>query len=280
MVKSITDCTVLNNGVKMPWLGLGVWKVDDGAEVENAVKYALEAGYISIDTAAAYQNEEGVGKAIRESGIPRENLFVTTKLWNANHEYEVALKACDESLRKLGMDYVDLYLIHWPIPSQGKYKEAWRALIKLQEEGKVRAIGVSNFHIHHLKDIIEDSGVVPAVNQVECHPWLSQKELLAFCRENNIQMQAYSPLMSGHLDEVEELKAIAQKYGKSPAQVAIRWQLQNEVVTIPKSVRKHRIIENADVFDFSLTDEDMKVIDGLNRNHRFLPDPDVNDFLG
>jgi diketogulonate reductase-like aldo/keto reductase len=276
MAKHIADTTVLANGVKFPWLGLGVWKAKEGNEVENAVKVAIQTGYRSVDTAAVYQNEEGVGKAIKECGVPREELFITTKVWNADQGYESTLKAFETSRKKLGLEYVDLYLVHWPV--KGKYKETWKALEKLYKEGWVRAIGVSNFQVHHLKDVIEDCEVKPMVNQVEFHPYLTQKELLAFCKEQYIQLEAWSPLMQGEVVNVTEIQELAKKYGKTPAQIVLRWDLQHGVVTIPKSVKEHRIKENADIFDFELTAEDMAKLDALNKNHRFGPDPDNFDF--
>ncbi|SEC24739.1 aldo/keto reductase [Paenibacillus sp. GP183] len=276
MIKHISDQTVLNNGVKMPWFGLGVWRVEEGIEVITSVKSAIAAGYRSIDTAAAYRNEEGVGQAIRESGVPREELFITTKLWNKDQGYESTLKAFDDSMEKLGLDYLDLYLIHWPV--KGKYRETWRAFNKLYEGGKIKAIGVSNFQIHHLNDILADSDVVPAVNQVEYHPRLTQKPLLDFCKKKGIQLEAWSPLMQGMLLDQPELMKIAEKHHKSVAQIILRWDLQNGVVTIPKSVKEHRIIENADVFDFELTAEDMASIDQLNQDQRVGPDPDNFNF--
>ncbi|PYI51800.1 aldo/keto reductase [Paenibacillus flagellatus] len=277
MAKHLTDTTTLHNGVAMPWLGLGVWRVAEGQEVEHSVRTALEVGYRSIDTAAVYGNEEGVGRAIRDSGVPREQLFVTTKVWNADQGYDSTLAAYDESLRKLGLDYVDLYLIHWPV--KGKYKETWRALEKLYADKRVRAIGVSNFHVHHLEDLLQTAGVKPMVNQVEYHPRLAQRPLLAFCKEHGIQMEAWSPLMQGkELLEHELFVELAAKYGKTPAQVILRWDLQNGVVTIPKSVTPSRIRENADVFDFELSAEDVARIDGLNLDRRVGPDPDNFDF--
>lgn len=270
-IRSITDAAVLNNGVRMPWLGLGVFQVADGEEVINSVRWALEAGYRSIDTAAGYQNETGVGTAIKESGIPREELFITTKLANKDQGYESTLKAFEESRRKLGVDYIDLYLIHWP--GRDKYKETWRAFEKLYNEGYIRAIGVSNFQIHHLESLKESSGIIPAVNQVEFHPLLTQKELLAYCKREGIQLEAWSPIMKGNLD-LPILQDLAAKYGKTPAQIVLRWDLQLGVVTIPKSVRKERILENADIFDFELSEEDMRAIDTLNKDHRFGPHPD------
>ncbi|MBL3641412.1 aldo/keto reductase [Peribacillus frigoritolerans] len=280
MVKNLQDTTTLHNGVKMPWFGLGVFKVEEGPELVNAVKVAIKHGYRSIDTAAIYENEEGVGQGIREglkeAGISREDLFVTSKVWNADLGYESTIAAYEKSLQKLGLEYLDLYLIHWPV--EGKYKEAWRALETLYKEGKVKAIGVSNFQIHHLKDLMEDAVVKPMVNQVECHPRLTQKEVQAFCKEQGIQLEAWSPLMQGELLDNEVLQAIATKHGKSVAQVILRWDLQNGIVTIPKSTKEHRIVENSTVFDFELTEEEMNQIDGLNQNHRVGPDPDNFDF--
>ncbi|WP_339319157.1 aldo/keto reductase [Paenibacillus sp. FSL R10-2734] len=265
----------LNDGVTIPWLGLGVWQSKDGEEVIHAVKTAVEVGYRSIDTAAAYNNEEGVGQAIRECGVARDELFITTKVWNADQGYESTLKAFEVSRRKLGLDYIDLYLIHWPVV--GKYKETWKALIHLQKEGLVKSIGVSNFQIHHLKDIIEDTGVVPVVNQVEFHPLLTQRELLKYANEQGIQLEAWSPLMQGNLD-LPLLKELSEKYGKTPAQIVLRWDLQQGVITIPKSVHADRIKENAGFFDFTLSDEDVKAIEDLNKDHRFGPDPDNFNF--
>ncbi|ASS95775.1 aldo/keto reductase [Peribacillus simplex] len=280
MVKNLQDTTTLHNGVKMPWFGLGVFKVEEGPELVNAVKVAVKHGYRSIDTAAIYENEEGVGQGIREglkeAGISREDLFVTSKVWNADLGYESTIAAYEKSLKKLGLEYLDLYLIHWPV--EGKYKEAWRALETLYKEGKVKAIGVSNFQIHHLKDLMEDAEVKPMVNQVECHPRLTQKEVQAFCKEQGIQLEAWSPLMQGELLDNDVLQAIATKHGKSVAQVILRWDLQNGIVTIPKSTKEHRIVENSSVFDFELTEEEINQIDGLNQNHRVGPDPDNFDF--
>ncbi|MCL6627011.1 MAG: aldo/keto reductase, partial [Alicyclobacillus shizuokensis] len=232
-------------------------------------------GYRHVDTAAVYGNETGVGKAIRESGVAREEVFVTTKVWNSDQGYDSTLRAFEESRKRLGFEYVDLYLIHWPV--KGKYKDTWKALEKLYQDGVVRAIGVSNFQIHHLQDLMVDSQIVPMVNQVEYHPLLTQKELHAFCKQHNIQLEAWSPLMQGNLNQ-PLLTDLAHKYGKTPAQIVLRWDLQNEVVTIPKSVHENRIVENASVFDFELSAEDMEKIDGLNQNHRFGADPDNFNF--
>lgn len=265
----------LNDGVTMPWLGLGVWQAKEGEEVIQAVKAAVDIGYRSIDTAAGYNNEEGVGQAIRECEVPREELFITTKVRNPDQGYESTLKAFEVSRRKLSLDYVDLYLIHWPVA--GKYRETWKALIHLQKEGLVKSIGVSNFQIHHLKDIIEDTGVIPVVDQVEFHPLLTQRELLKYTKEQGIQLEAWSPLMQGNLD-LPLLKELAKKYDKTPAQIVLRWDLQQGVVTIPKSVHAERIKENAGFFDFTLSDEDVKAIEELNQDRRFGPDPDNFNF--
>lgn len=280
MVKNLLDTTTLHNGVKMPWFGIGVFKVEEGPELVHAVRAAIKNGYRSIDTAAIYGNEEGVGQGIREgiqeAGITREDLFVTSKVWNADLGYESTIQAYETSLKKLGLDYLDLYLIHWPV--EGKYKEAWRALETLYKAGKIKAIGVSNFQTHHLEELLKDAEIKPMVNQVEYHPRLSQKEVQTFCQEHGIQLEAWSPLMQGQLLDNEVLAEIATKYNKSVAQVILRWDLQNGVVTIPKSTKEHRIIENANVFDFELTKEDMERIDDLNQNHRVGPDPDNFDF--
>lgn len=273
--KAFTDGPILNNGVKMPWLGLGVFKTPEGEEVINAVKNAIAAGYRSIDTAAFYNNEKGVGQAVRESGIPREELFITTKVWNNDQGYEQTLKAFEESRKKLGLEYIDLYLVHWAVLD--KYRETWKALIHLYKEGAVRAIGVSNHQIEHIKQLIQDTGVVPAVNQVECHPLLTQKEMLQFCRQQGVQLEAWGPLIRGNLDN-QVLLNLAAKYGKTPAQIVLRWDIQNEIVTIPKSVHKERIIENSQIFDFGLSPEDMQEIDSMNENRRTGPDPDKVNF--
>ncbi|WP_409343594.1 aldo/keto reductase [Paenibacillus sp. MBLB4367] len=276
----LQDTTTLRNGISMPWLGMGVFQVEEGSDLVHAVKTAVRHGYRSIDTAAIYANERSVGQAIRESlqefPVARDDLFVTSKVWNADLGYESTLAAYETSLTKLGLDALDLYLIHWPV--SGKYKEAWRALESLYKNGRVKAIGVSNFQIHHLEDLMKDAEIMPMVNQVEFHPYLSQSKLRQFCKEQGIQLEAWSPLMQGQLLDNPVLKEIAAKYGKSVAQIIIRWDLQHGVVTIPKSTKEHRIVENASVFDFELAPEDMERIDGLNRNHRVGPDPDNFDF--
>lgn len=272
MITNIKDCTVLHNGVKMPWLGLGVYKVEEGKEVINSVRSAIETGYRSIDTAALYQNEAGVGEGIKDSGIQRDELFITTKVWNDRQGYESTLQAFEESRKKLDLDYVDLFLIHWPV--QGKYLETWRALEKLYKDGYVRAIGVSNFQVHHLQDIISNFEIKPMVNQVEFHPRLTQREVLSFCRENKIQLEAWAPLMRGRLMDHPTIVQLAEKYGKKPSQIILRWDLDTEVVTIPKSIHADRIKENADIFDFQLEESDIAEINALNENERTGPDPD------
>ncbi|WP_339182916.1 aldo/keto reductase [Oceanobacillus sp. FSL W7-1293] len=258
----------LNNGLEMPQLGFGVWKVENEKAIP-AVEHALKSGYRSIDTAKVYGNEEGVGQAIANSGVPREEIFLTTKVWNADHGYEETLKAFDASLERLGTDYVDLYLIHWPTPEHDQYIDTYKALEKIYKDGKAKAIGVCNFEIEHLERLIEECEVVPAVNQVECHPYLQQKELRAFCKEKGIYIEAYSPLMNGKdVLEDEALKQIAENKGKTIAQVILRWHLQSDLIVIPKSVTPSRIEANLDVFDFELNEEEIKTIDALDRNIR------------
>ncbi len=276
VIQHISDTATLNNGVKMPWLGLGVYKTPEGQEVRQAVTTALARGYRSIDTAALYGNERGVGEALKISELPREAVFVTTKVWNSEQGYESTLKAFAASQKRLGLDYVDLYLIHWPV--KGKYKDTWRALEKLYFDGWVRAIGVSNFQIHHLEDLLTDAVVVPAINQVEYHPRLTQENLLLYCKEHKIQMEAWSPLMRGQVLTHPVVVEISRKYGKTPAQVILRWDLEKQVVTIPKSVHPNRIDENANIFDFALEPQEVAQISSLNNNHRVGPDPDDFDF--
>ncbi|KQL33170.1 glyoxal reductase [Bacillus sp. FJAT-25509] len=270
----------LNNGLEMPVIGLGVFQVEDGQVVIDSVKAAIRNGYRSIDTAAIYQNEEGVGQGIREAleenGLKREDLFITSKVWNADLGYQSTIDAFELSLKKLGLDYLDLYLIHWPV--EGKYVESWKALETLYKDGKVKAIGMSNFQIHHLKEVMANAEIMPMINQVELHPMLSQVELREFLKENSIQVEAWAPLMQGQLFESETLSQIANKHNKSIAQVVLRWHLQNGIVIIPKSIKEHRIQENANIFDFELTEEDMSQINSLNQNHRVGPDPDNFDF--
>jgi len=276
MIKSLCATTTLYNGVEMPWLGLGVFKAANGEEAVNSVKTAIDAGYRSIDTASAYKNEESVGQGIKDSHVVRNELFITSKVWNPDQGYETTLQAFEDSLNRLDLSYLDLYLIHWPV--SGKYKETWKALEKLYKEGRIRAIGVSNFQVHHLEDLMQDANIKPMVNQVEFHPYLTQKELRAYCKQQGIQLEAWSPLGQGKILDHEVLVKIGGKYNKTPAQIILRWDIQNEIVTIPKSVKKNRIIENASIFDFELTQEDMDSLEGLNQNRRFGSDPDNFNF--
>ncbi|MFF4549379.1 aldo/keto reductase [Streptomyces sp. NPDC001435] len=268
---------ILNNGVEMPQLGFGVWQVPDD-EAERAVATALEAGYRSIDTAAIYGNEEGTGKAIAASGLPREDVFVTTKLWNSDQGYDATLRAFDVSLQKLGLDYLDLYLIHWPLPSRGTYIETYKAFEKLLTDGRVRAIGLSNFLPEHLEHLLDQTSVIPAVNQIELHPHLQQHAARAFHAQQGIHTEAWSPLGQGKgLLEVPAIVAIAQKHNRTPAQIVLRWHLQLGNIVIPKSVTPSRIKENIDVFDFSLDTEDLAAISALNEDRRLGPDPATFD---
>ncbi|MEV8592852.1 aldo/keto reductase [Streptomyces sp. NPDC052012] len=267
----------LNNGVEMPQLGFGVWQVPDD-EAETAVTQALQAGYRSIDTAAAYGNEEGTGRAIAKSGIPREDLFVTTKLWNSDQGYDATLRAFDTSLSKLGLDYLDLYLIHWPLPARDTYVDTYRAFEKLHADGRIRAIGVSNFLPEHLERLISETSVIPAVNQIELHPHLQQHAAREYHAEQGIATEAWSPLGQGKgLLEVPAIVAIAQKHHRTPAQVVLRWHIQLGNVVIPKSVTPSRIQENIAVFDFSLDAEDLAAISALNEDRRLGPDPATFD---
>lgn len=266
-----TSMITLNNGVEMPRLGLGTFRAADGREVRRSVQIALNTGYRLIDTAAVYGNESGVGEALSSAGLAREHIFVTTKVWNSDQGYDSTLRAFDTSLQKLQLDVLDLYLIHWPV--SGKFVDTWRAMEELYEAGRVRAIGVSNFLPEHLDELMQSARITPAVNQVEFHPYLQSEKLLAACRDLGIIVEAWSPLMKGEIIRVPELVELGKRIGKTAAQVTIRWMLQKDVVTIPKSTHEHRIRENADVFDFSLSKEDITLIDSLDRDRRFGPDP-------
>ncbi len=261
-ITDVSGTTTLSNDVRMPYLGLGVYSMNN-EEITGAIHHALEAGYRLVDTASVYGNEEGVGKAVRESDLPREEIFVTSKVWNTDQGYERTLKAFDKTMNRLGLDYLDLYLIHWPVSNL--YKDTWKALEKLYNEGRIRAIGVSNFLIHHLKDLMEDAEITPMVNQLEFHPHLVQQELHDFCHEHQIQPEAWAPLMRGKVNDIHLLRGLAEKYGKTPAQIVLRWDLQKGVVTIPKSSNPERIRSNADVFDFELSEGDVKRIDDLEQ---------------
>ena len=271
MISSIKDCTLLNNGLQMPWLGFGVFEVNEGQEVEQAVRNALETGYRSIDTASIYNNERGVGKAIRESGIPREDIFLTTKVWNSDQRKKRTMAAFEESLNRLGTDYVDLYLVHWPV--QGCYQETWQTMQEIYQSGQAKAIGVSNFMVHHLQDLLADCQIVPTVNQVEFHPYLVQPDLLKFCQSHQIQLEAWAPIVKGEIVNEPVAQKLAEKHGKTPAQIVLRWDLQHQVVTIPKSVNPDRIVENSQIFDFELSPADMKALDALDEGRRTGPDP-------
>jgi diketogulonate reductase-like aldo/keto reductase len=263
----------LVNGIEMPWLGLGVHRAGWGDEVMNAIKCALDVGYRSIDTATYYQNEHRVGQVVAACGIPREEIFLTSKVWNTDQGYRSTIEAFESSLEKLQTNYLDLYLIHWPQP--GTTFETWRAMEELYEKGKIRAIGVSNFMIPHLERLMENSRIKPMVNQVEFHPELVQPELLQFCKENQIQMEAWRPIMKGKVNEIKLLQELSEKYQKSPVQIVLRWDIQKGVVTIPKSVTPERIRHNADIFDFELTTEDILRIDQLDRFSRMGEDPSL-----
>jgi diketogulonate reductase-like aldo/keto reductase len=267
------DYVTLNNGLKMPQLGFGVWRVPNEQAAE-VVSKAIEVGYRLIDTAAIYGNEEGVGEAIKQSAVPRGELFITTKVWNSDHGYDNTLRAFEVSLKRLGLDYVDLYLIHWPTPKYDQYVETYKALERIYREGRAKAIGVCNFHIEHLERLMKETEVVPVVNQVECHPYLTQVELKKYCKQHNIHVEAWSPLeQGGEVLKDETIVKIADAHGKTPAQVILRWHLQEGSIVIPKSVTPSRIEENFRVFDFSLTDEEMEAIHRLNKNRRRGSDP-------
>lgn len=278
-MKPITDLQgkwKLHNGIEMPYFGLGVFQIQDGNEVINSVRFALDRGYRHIDTASLYGNEKGVGDGIRQSSVDRKDVFVTSKVWNSEQGYDNTLKAFDASLKRLGFEYLDLYLVHWPV--RGKYKETWRALEYLYRQGKVKAIGVSNFLIHQLEGLLTTAEIIPMVNQVEFHPYVVQQPLLDFCSERNIQFEAWSPLMQGQVLKIEQIRTLAEKYNKTPVQIVLRWDLQKGVITIPKSVNKDRIISNADIFDFEITTEDMRLLDNLDKNKRIGAHPDTFNF--
>ncbi|MEN4919491.1 aldo/keto reductase [Achromobacter spanius] len=263
----------LNDGGKIPQLGLGVWQVPDD-QAAASVKEALAAGYRSVDTAAIYGNEKGVGAGLRSAGVARKDLFITTKLWNDRHGYDDAHKAIDASLENLGLAYVDLYLIHWPVAGSEKFLDAWRAMVEMKEDGRARSIGVSNFTQANLERLIDASGVTPAVNQIELHPGFTQDGLRSFHARHGIATESWSPLAQGNITKEKVILDLAKKHGKSPAQVTLRWHLQNDLVVIPKSVTPARIRENIDVFDFELSKEDMAAIDGIKEGARLGPDPE------
>jgi diketogulonate reductase-like aldo/keto reductase len=275
-ITDIKGTVKLNNGIDMPYFGLGVFETKDGEEVIQSILYAIEAGYIHIDTASLYGNEKGVGEAIKQSKLKRNDIFVTSKVWNSDQGYQNTIEAFYRSLDKLGFDYLDLYLVHWPV--KNRYKETWKALEFLYYKKLVRAIGISNFLKHQIEDLKETAEIIPMVNQMEFHPYLVQQELIDYCKENSIRYQAWSPLMKGQILKNDVLVKLSAKYGKTAAQIILRWDLQKEVITIPKSVRKERIIENADIFDFELVTEDIKLIDSMDKNYRIGADPDNFSF--
>jgi len=266
----------LVNGVEMPYLGLGVFKTKEGSEVENSVKWALEAGYRHIDTAAIYENEQGVGNAVKASGIPRNEIFITTKSWNENQRNGTVMEGFEESLKLLQTDYVDLYLIHWPV--KGKYTATWKVMEEIYRSGRAKAIGVSNFLQHHLEDIFGIAEIKPMVNQVECHPHLVQQPLIDFCQAHKIRFEAWSPIMRGAVNDIPLFQELSEKYKKTPVQLVLRWDLQKGIVTIPKSVHQERIKSNAEIFDFELSEEDISRIDKLDKNERFGSHPDTFTF--
>ncbi|HYI32183.1 MAG TPA: aldo/keto reductase [Glaciibacter sp.] len=273
---TLSPVLTMNDGRSIPQVGLGVYKVPD-AEAADTVQVALEAGYRHVDTAALYENERGVGRGIARAGLPREDLFVTTKVWNDRQGYDETLRAFDESLAKLGLDYVDLYLIHWPAPRQDRYVDTYRALEKLQADGLSRSIGVSNFHVHHIDRLLAETEVTPAVNQVELHPWLGQRSIRAYDTAHGILTEAWSPLARGRAVGEPVLQAIGAKYGKSAAQVVIRWHLELGNIVIPKSATPTRIHDNFDVFDFALDADDLNRVAALDTSERTGRDPDELD---
>ncbi len=265
-----------HNGVNIPLLGYGTFLIEEGKEIESCVLQAIEAGYRHIDTASYYQNEAGVGKAIRQSGLTRDELFITTKVWNEDQRTNSVLEAFEKSMDLLQLEYVDLYLVHWPV--KDKYVQTWKKIEEIYHSGRAKAIGVSNHQIHHLEAIMDECDVQPMINQVEYHPYLQQPDLHDFCQKNQIVLEAWAPLMRGIVNQVKLLKELSETYKKTPAQITLRWMIQNHVVTIPKSSNEGRIKENVDVFDFELSPEDMAKINGLNKNRRLGPDPDNFDF--
>ena len=273
---NLKSTLTMNNGIKIPRLGFGVYRAAQGDETKNAVLNALEVGYRHIDTASAYGNEESVGEAIKESGLKREEIFLTTKLFNSDMRAHRQMDAFKESLDRLKVDYVDLYLIHWPVP--GVYLESWKVLEEIYNKGLAKAIGVSNFLQHHLDDVIAHGSIVPAANQVEFSPLWQDNLLIQYCREKNIAFEAWGPLAAGELIGDRTTGDIGAKYGKTGSQVILRWMLQKNIIVFPKTVHKSRMIENADIFDFELSDEDMAIIDNMNRHRRTGPDPDNFDF--
>ncbi len=283
-MKNEKDTYRLLNGVEIPCIGFGTWQTPDGDVAVNSVRCAIEAGYRHIDTAQAYGNEEGVGEGIRQSGVAREELFITTKLWNNNHSYDLTMRTFEESLRKLGLSYVDLFLIHWPNPAMYRNRwekanaESWKAMEELYKAGKIRAIGISNFRRHHIEALLKTAEIKPMVNQIRLCPGETQDELVEYCRSQGMILEAYSPLGNGKVFDVPEMKALADKYGKSIAQICIRWGLQQGYLPLPKSVTPSRIAYNLKVFDFTLSEEDVQLIANLKGCVGLSGDPDKMPF--
>ena len=284
-MKNQNDTYLLSNGVGIPCIGFGTWQTPNGEVAVRAVVSAIESGYRHIDTAQVYGNEESVGEGIRQSGIKREELFITTKLWNNNHSYERAMSSFEESMKKLGLDYVDMFLIHWPNPKplrgglwEAANAESWRAMEELYEAGKIRAIGISNFRPHHIEALLKTAKIVPMVNQIRLCPGETADETVAYCREHGMLLEAYSPLGTGSIFDVPEMRELAEKYGRTVAQICIRWSLQRGYLPLPKSVTPSRIAENLGVFDFELSDEDVRRIADLKGCAGYAPDPDQVGF--
>lgn len=275
MLKPISATVTLNSGVQIPRIGFGTYQIPNGEPVATAVRQALETGYRHIDCAAAYKNEDGVGEGLRQSGLKRDDFFLTSKVWVTDMGYDDTLRACENSLKQLGVEYLDLYLIHWPKPNS---RECFRALEKLCEQKLIRSVGVSNFRPHHFEEMILGEGLVPAINQVEYHPYLPQDETQQYCKKLGISITAHSPFMEGEMFKVPLLAEIAAKHQKSVAQVTLRWALQRNVIIIPKSVTPARMKENFEIFNFELDDDDMKAIAGLENGRRSAPDPDNMPF--
>ena len=283
-MKKPTDTYKLYNGVEIPCIGFGTWQTPDGEVAVSSVRCAIEAGYRHIDTAQAYGNEESVGRGIRESGVPREDLFITTKLWNTNHTYDLTMSTFEESMKKLGLDYLDLFLIHWPNPAgfrdrwQSANAESWKAMEELYKAGRIRAIGISNFRPHHIDALLKTAEIAPMVNQIRLCPGDTQDAVVDYCREHDMLLEAYSPLGVGRVFEVPEVRAMAEKYGRSIAQVCIRWSLQRGYLPLPKSVTPSRIADNLNVFDFELDDGDVTLLAGLTGCAGLESDPDKTGF--
>lgn len=283
-MKALTDCYQLHNGVRIPCIGFGTWQVQNGETAVTAVKDAIALGYRHIDTAAGYGNEESIGIAVKQSGIAREDIFITSKLQNTEHGYENTMAAFEQTMKNLDMDYLDLYLIHWPNPIKYRdhWQEAnagtWRAFEELYNAGRIRSIGISNFHPHHIEELMKTATIAPMVNQIRLCPGDTQDEVVNYCKDHNILLEAYSPLGTGLIFEVPEMKALAQKYGKTIAQICNRWSLQMGFLPLPKSVTESRIKENADVFDFELSEEDVQVISNLKGCCGYSFDPDTTTF--